>query len=258
MTPNEGMPFIGRVRGGSRAPRRFVDTPAAAQPTPLELEPPPMPVEPAPTGSGIAPRQPDIGSVAYWRRIVAFVLDALVIFWLQFALTVLGVLFYIDSSTDTVNGVTVRHVAHRGPMPWGDDFAPLITFIVLAFIYEVAFISIRGQTPAKERLKIRVTRVADGKNPTVKQAMLRSSVVAVFRLVPGGLMLMGNLAAFATGVTAPFNMRRRGLHDYLAGTMVVRYDADFHEGHITLAKRPGLFLNMRIGEVTGRAEDLRP
>jgi uncharacterized RDD family membrane protein YckC len=149
-------------------------------------------------------------------------------------------------------------VAHPGPEPWGDDFAPLITFVVLAFIYEVVFITLRGQTPAKERLKIRVTRVADGKNPTLWQAMRRSSVIAVFRLFPGGLMLFGNLAAFATGVTAPFNIRRRGLHDYVSGTMVVRYDADFHEGKVMLAKRPGMFLNMRIGEVTGRKEDLRP
>jgi uncharacterized RDD family membrane protein YckC len=71
-------------------------------------------------------------------------------------------------------------------------------------------------------------------------------------------MVVGNLAAFATGVTAPFNLRRRALHDYLAGTMVVRYDADLHEGNIVLAKRPGLFLNMRIDAVTGRSEDTRP
>ena len=254
MTPNERMPHIGRVGGGLRAPRPAGD--AAKLTPPVEAEA--VLLEPAPASGGIEPRQPDIGSVAFWRRGVAFVLDALVVFWLQFALTVLGLLWYIDSSTEIVNGESVRHVSHRGPEPWGNDFAPLITFIVLAFIYEVAFIAARGQTPAKERLKIRVTRVADGKNPTVVQAVLRSSVVAVFRLVPGALMLVGNLAAFATGVTAPFNLRRRGLHDYIAGTMVVRYDADFHEGKIALAKRPGMFLNMRIGEVTGRKEDLRP
>ena len=256
MTPNERMPFIGRVGGGLRAPRPADDATTAAPKSPTDSEP--MVLETAPTGGGIEPRQPDIGSVAFWRRIVAFALDALVVFWLQFALTILGVFWYIDSSTDIVNGETIRTVSHRGPEPWGDDFAPLITFIVLAFIYEVAFIAARGQTPAKERLKIRVTRVADGKNPTITQAMLRSSVVAVFRLVPGALMVVGNLAAFATGVTAPFNMRRRALHDYLAGTMVVRYDADLHEGNIVLAKRPGLFLNMRIDAVTGRSEDTRP
>jgi uncharacterized RDD family membrane protein YckC len=256
MTPNERTPQIGRVRGEFRAARPVDDAPAAEIAVPVDDEH--ALLEPAPTGGGILPRQPDIGSVAFWRRIVAFMLDALVVFWLQFALTILGVLWYIDSSTEIVNGESVRHVSHRGPQPWGDDFAPLITFIVLAFIYEVVFIAARGQTPAKERLKIRVTRVADGKNPTVAQAMLRSSVVAVFRLVPGALMLVGNLAAFATGISAPFNLRRRALHDYLAGTMVVRYDADLHEGNITLAKRPGMFLNMRIGEVTGRKEDLRP
>jgi len=255
MTPNERTPYIGRVTGDPRVPAPVESSAAEVVAAPLEAV---TPVEVAPSGGGIEPRQPDIGSVAFWRRIVAFALDAIVVFWLQFALTVLGVLWYIDSSTDVVNGQTVRTVAHRGPQPWGDDFAPLITFIVLAFIYEVAFIAIRGQTPAKERLKIRVTRVADGKTPTVWQAMVRSSVVGVFRLVPGALMLVGNLAAFATGVTAPFNLRRRGLHDYLAGTMVVRYDADFHEGKITLAKRPGMFLNMRIAEVTGRTDDFKP
>jgi uncharacterized RDD family membrane protein YckC len=258
MTPNERTSHIGRVGGAPRVPQPALDE-GTAEPlvaaTPLE----PLSAQQAPSGGGgIEPRQPDIGSVQFWRRIVAFMLDALVVFWLQFALTILGVLWYIDSSTEYINGEAIRTVAHRGPEPWGDDFAPLITYIVLAFIYEVAFIAARGQTPAKERLKIRVTRVADGKTPTVTQAMLRSSVVAVFRLVPGALMLAGNLAAFATGVSAPFNMRRRALHDYLAGTMVVRYDADLHEGNITLAKRPGLFLNMRIGEVTGRKEDLRP
>jgi uncharacterized RDD family membrane protein YckC len=256
MTANDRMPHIGRVGGGLRAPRPTDDAPAHNLIPPVDAEH--ALLQPAPSGGGIEPRQPDIGSVAFWRRAVAFMLDALVVFWLQFALTILGVLWYIDSSTEIVDGQSIRHVSHRGPQPWGDDFAPLITFIVLAFIYEVAFIAARGQTPAKERLKIRVTRVADGKNPTIAQAMLRSSVVAVFRLVPGALMLVGNLAAFATGVTAPFNMRRRALHDYLAGTMVVRYDADFHEGKIALAKRPGLFLNMRIGDVTGRKEDLRP
>ena len=257
MTPNEHTPPIGRVGGGLRGPRPANDA-TSTEPTPTPIGDHRPAREPAPSGGGIEPRQPDIGSVAFWRRIVAFALDALVVFWLQFALTILGVLWYIDSSTDIVNGESVRTVSHRGPEPWGDDFAPLITFIVLAFIYEVAFISLRGQTPAKERLKIRVTRVADGKIPTLGQAIRRSSVVAVFRLVPGALMLVGNLVAFATGVTAPFNMRRRALHDYLAGTMVVRYDADLHEGNISMAKRPGLFLNMRIGAVTGRSEDLRP
>jgi uncharacterized RDD family membrane protein YckC len=258
MTPNERTSHIGRVGGGLRVPKPALDA-GTAEPLAATTPAEPITVQPSAPGSGgIEPLQPDIGSVAFWRRIVAFALDALVVFWLQFALTVLGVLWYIDSSTDYVDGQAIRTVAHRGPEPWGDDFAPLITYIVLAFIYEVAFIAARGQTPAKERLKIRVTRVSDGKTPTIAQAMLRSSVVAVFRLVPGALMLVGNLTAFLTGATAPFNMRRRALHDYLAGTMVVRYDADLHEGNISLAKRPGMFLNMRIGEVTGRKEDLRP
>jgi uncharacterized RDD family membrane protein YckC len=262
MTPNERTSYIGRVGGGPRAPRPELET---AQVTDSDadtasvepLAPETITVQAAPGGGGVDPRQPDIGPVAYWRRGLAFALDALVVFWLQFALTVLGVLWYIDSSTEFVNGETVRTVSHRGPEPWGDDFAPLITFIVLAFIYEVVFISVRGQTPAKERLKIRVTRVADGKTPTVTQAMLRSSVVAVFRLVPGALMLVGNLAAFATGASSPFNMRRRALHDYLSGTMVVRYDADLHEGNVSLRRRPGL-MQLRLDAVANRRDRMSP
>jgi uncharacterized RDD family membrane protein YckC len=261
MTPNERTSYIGRVGGGPRAPRVDLEVGEIAETddtTTIEpMSPEIITVQSAPTGGGIDPLQPDIGPVAYWRRALAFALDAMVVFWLQFALTVLGVLWYIDSSTEFVNGETVRRVAHRGPEPWGDDFAPLITFIVLAFIYEVAFISVRGQTPAKERLKIRVTRVADGKTPTVTQAMLRSSVVAVFRLVPGALMLVGNLAAFLTGASTPFNMRRRALHDYLAGTMVVRYDADLHEGNVSLKRRPGL-MQLRIDAIGNRRDHLRP
>jgi uncharacterized RDD family membrane protein YckC len=254
MTPNERTSYIGRVGGAAGAAR---SKPAPTEAEVVATEPLEPMTESDPGGSNFDPLQPDIGSVAFWRRAVAFALDALVVFWLQFALTILGVLWYIDSSTEYVNGEAIRTVANRGPEPRGDDFAPLITFIVLAFIYEVTFIAIRGQTPAKERLKIRVTRVADGKTPTVTQAMLRSSVVAAFRLVPGALMLVGNLAAFATGVSAPFNMRRRALHDYLSGTMVVRYDADLHEGNVSLKRRPGL-MQLRLDAVANRRDHLRP
>jgi uncharacterized RDD family membrane protein YckC len=247
MEPNSRSSYIGRVRSIGE-PRADLAPPVVDAPL---IEPEIVTPVPGPTGTGILPPEPDTNPVAYWRRIVAFALDAL---------TVLGVLFYIQSSTDIVDGKTVRHVAHRGPWPWGDDFAPLITFVVLAFIYEVAFIAARGQTPGKERMKIRVTRVSDGGKPTIRQAMVRSSVVAVLRMVPGTLILTGNVAALVSGVSAPLNMRRRGLNDYLAGTMVVRYDADQQEGKITMKRRPNMLFTdwtrSRVAAVTGRSDDL--
>jgi hypothetical protein len=85
MTPNERTPYIGRVGGGLRARRPTDDATAAAPAPPAAVDNPLL--EPGPSGGGIEPPQPDIGSVAFWRRIVAFGLDALVVFWLQFALT---------------------------------------------------------------------------------------------------------------------------------------------------------------------------
>lgn len=205
----------------------------------------PLEVVEGPEGGGGAPSRPVPGPVAYWRRIVARVLDVLVIFWLQLAFTVVGLFWFVNDASQSVD-----------PRPWGNDFVPLIIFIVMSIGYEVLFITKRGQTPGKDVMKIRVARVADGENPTVVQALVRSSVTAVFRLVPGAIMLVGNLVAVLAGATAPFTLRRRALHDLAAGTMVVFYDANLVEGPVPKVNRPSLTdaLTAKTRAVAGERE----
>ncbi len=255
MAPSDPSQHIGRVSTERRS-TRIADLMAAEKAPPIE-------VLPASTSGIINPPQPEYGAVPFWRRAAAFVLDSLVVLSVQLALTIMGILWYVRSTADVVDGREVVTAQYPTPSPWGIDFGPAMTFIGLAIFYEVIFLWRRGQTPAKELLKIRVTRVSDGGLPTFGQAVRRSLVLSVFRLAPGALVFVGTLVAFINGVTAPFNIRRRSLADYAAGTMTVYYDADRVEGPIKSRRRPnqlftdGMFGSRRyIAGVTGRSEDL--
>jgi uncharacterized RDD family membrane protein YckC len=81
---------------------------------------------------------------------------------------------------------------------------------VLAALYFVLFQAIRGQTPGQRLLGLRVITPA-GARPTVWRALARTLAfgpsAALFGL---GLLWIG------------FDREKRGLHDWLAGTYVVR------------------------------------
>ena len=76
--------------------------------------------------------------------------------------------------------------------------------------YFVVFWSATGQTPGNRLLQIRVCRAADGEAPSAGAALLRF----------GGLILAA-LPLFAGFVPILLDDRRRGLHDMIAGTIVV-------------------------------------
>lgn len=148
---------------------------------------------------------------AMWRRVLARIIDAVTVFFLLWVLVVLQVLFFMPNLVDAVD-----------PGPWGQYLVPAIFFLVLHAVYEVVFHTWnRGQTPAKDLLKIRVERVADGADPTLTQSILRW-------VLPGGLQFVPPvpLGSVAVGLTATsaFDPDRRMLHDRIAGTRVVAFD----------------------------------
>lgn len=251
MAPSDPSQHIGRVSTERRS----------TQLEPLVDKAPPLETLPDDTAGDAFPPEPEYGAVPLWRRAAAFALDSLVVLCIQLAFTIMGVFWYIRSTTDVVDGRDVVTARYPTPSPWGIDFAPLMTFIGLAILYEVIFVWKRGQTPAKELLKIKVTRVSDGGLPSFGQALRRSLTLSVFRLVPGALVFAGTLVAFVNGVTAPFNMRRRSLSDYVAGTMTVYYDANKVEGPIRRARRPnqlfpnGMFATNRFVTPFSRDDD---
>jgi uncharacterized RDD family membrane protein YckC len=82
---------------------------------------------------------------------------------------------------------------------------------VVAVTYFVAFWSLAGQTPGMRLLGIRVAREADRRPPGPARAVVRLA----------GLVL--SIAVLFLGfLPAVFDRKRRGVHDMLAGTVVVR------------------------------------
>ena len=76
--------------------------------------------------------------------------------------------------------------------------------------YFVTFWSVTGQTPGNRLLQIRVCRARDGAAPSLAAALLRFAglVAAALPLFAGFLPIL-------------VDDRRRGIHDMLAGTVVV-------------------------------------
>jgi uncharacterized RDD family membrane protein YckC len=130
-------------------------------------------------------------------RAIAFAVDAAIVNLLAIAVTamvtlalsVLSVPDWLDTALIAVGGVL---------------------WIVWSIAYFTVFWCTTGQTPGSRLMRIRVCRSHDG-------AVLRPRVAA-FRLVCLTLAAIPLLAGF---VPILFDARRRGVHDMLAGTVVV-------------------------------------
>ena len=166
-------------------------------------------------GAGVAPRLSFRGSLLA-RRFGARLLDAATVFAILFALVVVRVLWFMDTAAGRFD-----------PQPWGRAFAPTVTFVVLHAVYELVFTIARGQTPGKDRLDLRVESRADGRPPGWRRAVLRFAPLAIAMMVPP--VWLGALVVVALGVGAA-GPSGRAVHDRLAGTVVVDYDADVEEG----------------------------
>ena len=119
----------------------------------------------------------------------------------------------------------------------------LFTFVYP--IYSVYFHGQYGATLGKMACKVRVVDVHTEEQISIRQALLRDSIPVVFMTI---LMIWGywvqlsdnaieNTAFFlipsvyflwfvAEVVTMLTNRRRRAIHDFIAGTVVIRYEWD--------------------------------
>jgi len=191
-----------------------------------------QPVEP-----GVAARTPDPSAsvtpyAGFWRRLGALLIDALI--------------FLPISATVTWASAQSRLAA----------LLLLLPAALLGCAYQVYFHARWGQTPGKMVARVRVLSL-DGSPIGLRQALLRSAVdifltglvvaahaSALLRIPSAQYALLGWLeqnqrleevmaqwqwlswvqAAWAISevVTMLFNRRRRALHDFIAGTIVVR------------------------------------
>jgi uncharacterized RDD family membrane protein YckC len=96
----------------------------------------------------------------------------------------------------------------------------LATGSTLVLAYFVLFDALLGATPGKMRMGLRVVSVAGGK-PSLTQALVREAFTVL-----GAIPFVGPILAFAAWYwiirTILANPTRRGKHDEIAGTRVVR------------------------------------
>jgi uncharacterized RDD family membrane protein YckC len=170
-------------------------------------------LEPANVGVGLGgargadgARRPEAGSeiegallrrlAAPWRRLLARVLDGLVLVGVAL---LISFLFFSSSADLKSNAQVVKF---------------LVTFQIVAFVYEVVLIAIRGQTFGKAILRIRVVGITDGTVPGWAKAGIRWLLPAVASFVPVGALIVY--------IWLLWDPKRQGLHDKVAGTLVVQ------------------------------------
>ena len=89
-----------------------------------------------------------------------------------------------------------------------------VAFVLWSIAYFVTFWSTTGQTPGNRLMQIRVCR-EDGEPLKPRKALLRF-----------GAMLLAALPLFAGFLPVLVDDRRRGVHDMVAGTVVVGVSAE--------------------------------
>lgn len=145
------------------------------------------------------PRQIEIDALpkaGFWIRVVAALLDGVILFVLQF---VLG--FLLAMAGVAVNG------------GGGEEIGGLVMLFgyILSFAYYIVFTGHGGQTPGKMAVRIKVIRT-DGSDISYGKAAFRE-VIAKF--ISGIILCIGYLMV-------AFDEQKQGLHDRMSDTYVIK------------------------------------
>lgn len=162
---------------------------------------------------------PRLDTAPVWRRVAALVVDSVTVLFVNLALVLVGTAPLVDAAVD-----------RWSPEPWGRSFVPTVVYGAIFLVYQTAFVAVRGQTPGMDLLDLKVLdagAVATGAHPRWTRSLVRAVPLVALRFVPGALV--GTMALLAVEVSAPFDRRHRGVHDLVAGTVLVAYDADAEE-----------------------------
>jgi uncharacterized RDD family membrane protein YckC len=145
----------------------------------------------------------------FWRRLLATIVDAVVLS---------GVLLVLGTLTAVVLGHPLPRPSQLGPdylvdmavNGGGLAVALLVMAALVSFAYFFLFTTLRGQTFGKHLMRVKVID-AFGERPSLWRALVRT------------LAYGPSLALLALGfLWIGFDREKRGLHDWLADTYVVR------------------------------------
>jgi uncharacterized RDD family membrane protein YckC len=139
---------------------------------------------------------PGLAYAGFWIRVVAYLIDSVILFVLVF---ILGIATGGLLRTDPTTGLQTVNGSLQG-----------LSFI-LGALYFIGFWSARSQTPGMMALNLRIVRVQDGGPLDAGRAAIRY----VGYLISGFVLCLGFL-------WVAFDPRKQGWHDKIAQTFVVR------------------------------------
>jgi uncharacterized RDD family membrane protein YckC len=111
--------------------------------------------------------------------------------------------------------IDIDALMESGEVPVWATGAPLVVWV----IYEVVLLAWLGRTLGCYVCGVRVARYADGGNPTLDQAALRSLLPASIAAIPIPIVNAGWIVVY---MGALYNPLRRGFQDFAGGTVVIR------------------------------------
>jgi uncharacterized RDD family membrane protein YckC len=152
---------------------------------------------------------PDPQPALVWRRVAARATDLATVLFVQWALTILHIFWFVDAASTRYQ-----------PAPWGRAFVSVVLFVTLSAVYEVVFVRWNaGRTPGKDVWRIKIVTAGTDDRPGVPRALARWAGPGLTILLwPIGLALT---ALAAWGLTVPVTVGRRAVHDLVTGTAVV-------------------------------------
>lgn len=158
---------------------------------------PAAPIDSAPIIAG-----PKVRKAGFWIRLAAWVVDLACLFLVTIALA-LAALMTIYLGGQLGGEINDQVMALAG-------YSSAAIVILSGVVYFTIFVGSCGQTPGKMLFRLKVVRV-DGQEMTYGRALLRS------------LCWMLSLLLFSSGfLMIACTRQKRGLHDMLAGTSVIR------------------------------------
>ena len=139
----------------------------------------------------------DIQYAGFLRRLVAYVIDAIICYAVVFLLDLAGILRFADPAG---RGLALNIAA---VIPW------MIVIVVTGAYFAILESSARQATLGKMAIGIKVTDV-DGR----RISLIRATGRFFAKILSGLILLIGY-------IMAAFTARKQALHDILAGTLVV-------------------------------------
>jgi uncharacterized RDD family membrane protein YckC len=148
----------------------------------------------------------ELGSLrkaGFWLRGVAFLVDVILV-----ALLGTGGAILVDLAVQT--GGMISSAPEAG-LEWLDTTATSLLAVLMALCYFTLFVGLRGQTPGKMLLGLKIIRTT-GEEVGYGRALVRW-IGQCLGLLPLGLGFL----------LVAFSRRKQALHDKIAGTDVVRW-----------------------------------